>query len=68
MCCILDMDRIGVRELRQHASRCLERVKAGQTVEMAISIRAELSAFVAYDQRLADAASAAGLELVRPGA
>ncbi len=34
----------------------------------AISIRAELSAFVAYDQRLADAASAAGFELVRPGA
>jgi prevent-host-death family protein len=28
------MERIGVRELRQHASRYLDRVKAGQTVEV----------------------------------
>lgn len=28
------MERIGVRELRQHASRYLERVKAGETVEV----------------------------------
>jgi prevent-host-death family protein len=28
------MQRIGVRELRQHASRYLERVKAGETVEV----------------------------------
>lgn len=28
------MDRIGVRELRQHASRYLDRVKAGATVEV----------------------------------
>ena len=28
------MKRIGVRELRQHASRYLELVKAGQTVEV----------------------------------
>jgi uncharacterized protein len=33
----------------------------------ALSIRAGLSTFVAYDRRLADAASAAGLELVAPG-
>lgn len=34
----------------------------------AMSIRSDLSAFVAYDRRLADAAASAGLELVRPGA
>jgi len=28
------MQRIGVRELRQHASRYLERVKSGETVEV----------------------------------
>ena len=28
------MDRIGVRELRQHASRYLERVKRGETIEV----------------------------------
>lgn len=28
------MDRIGVRELRQHASRYLARVRAGETVEV----------------------------------
>lgn len=28
------MERIGVRELRQHASRYLGRVKAGETVEV----------------------------------
>lgn len=34
----------------------------------AVSIRADLSAFVAYDHRLASAASAAGLETFLPGA
>ncbi|HZV72401.1 MAG TPA: type II toxin-antitoxin system VapC family toxin [Conexibacter sp.] len=33
----------------------------------ALLIRGELSTFVAYDRRLADAASAAGLELLAPG-
>ena len=28
------VERIGVRELRQHASRYLEKVKAGETVEV----------------------------------
>lgn len=28
------MDRIGVRELRQHASRYLDRVRAGETIEV----------------------------------
>lgn len=34
----------------------------------AVSIRADLSAFVAYDHRLAEAASDAGLETFSPGA
>lgn len=34
----------------------------------ALSIRADLSAFVAYDIRLGDAAGNAGLESIRPGA
>lgn len=34
----------------------------------ALSIQAELSAFIAYDHRLAEAASTAGLELHTPGA
>lgn len=33
----------------------------------ALSIREDLSAFVAYDHRLSDAASAAGLRLLAPG-
>lgn len=33
----------------------------------ALSIQAELTAFVAYDHRLAKAASTAGLELLVPG-
>ncbi|MGH8922146.1 MAG: type II toxin-antitoxin system Phd/YefM family antitoxin [Actinomycetes bacterium] len=28
------MERIGVRELRQHASRYLDRVKAGESIEV----------------------------------
>jgi prevent-host-death family protein len=28
------MERIGVRELRQHASRYLERVRSGETIEI----------------------------------
>jgi uncharacterized protein len=34
----------------------------------ALSIRADISAFIAYDLGLANAASAAGLESLRPGA
>ncbi len=33
----------------------------------ALSIRGELSAFVVYDERLAEAATAAGLHVVAPG-
>lgn len=36
--------RIGVRELRQHASRYLERVRAGETVE--VTDRGELIALL----------------------
>ena len=39
------MERIGVRELRQHASRYLAMVKAGQTVE--VTERGELVALLA---------------------
>jgi prevent-host-death family protein len=39
------MVRIGVRELRQHASRYLDLVKAGQTVE--VTERGELVAVLA---------------------
>lgn len=28
------MSKIGVRELRQHASRSIERVRAGETIEV----------------------------------
>jgi prevent-host-death family protein len=38
------MTRIGVRELRQHASRYLERVKAGEVVE--VTERGELVALL----------------------
>ena len=31
---MLHMERIGVRELRQHASRWLSRVAAGETIEI----------------------------------
>lgn len=34
MCYLVGMERIGVRELRQHATRYLGRVKAGETVEV----------------------------------
>jgi prevent-host-death family protein len=34
MCYIRRMMRIGIRELRQHASRYLARVKAGETFEV----------------------------------
>lgn len=33
-CYFVRMERIGVRELRQHATRYLSRVKAGETVEV----------------------------------
>ena len=39
------MERIGVRELRQHASRYLAMVKAGETVE--VTERGELVALLA---------------------
>ena len=39
------MERIGVRELRQHATRYLSRVKAGETVE--VTERGELVAVLA---------------------
>jgi len=38
------MERIGVKELRQHASRYLDRVKAGETVE--VTERGELVALL----------------------
>jgi len=38
------VERIGVRELRQHASRYLERVRAGETVE--VTDRGELVALL----------------------
>jgi prevent-host-death family protein len=38
------MERIGVRELRQHASRYLVRVKAGETVE--VTVRGQLVALL----------------------
>jgi prevent-host-death family protein len=31
---LVGVERIGVRELRQHASRYLDRVKSGETVEV----------------------------------
>lgn len=34
MCYMVHMRRIGVRELRQHASEHLRRVRAGETVEI----------------------------------
>ncbi len=43
-CYFSDVERIGVRELRQHASRYLDRVKAGETVE--VTERGELVALL----------------------
>ncbi|MDN5861508.1 MAG: type II toxin-antitoxin system prevent-host-death family antitoxin [Pseudonocardia sp.] len=43
------MERIGVRELRQHATRYLALVKAGQTVE--VTERGELVALLVPAQR-----------------
>jgi prevent-host-death family protein len=34
LCYVLLMERVGVRELRQHASRYLSQVKAGKSVEV----------------------------------
>jgi|HubBroStandDraft_4_1064222.scaffolds.fasta_scaffold532532_2 prevent-host-death family protein len=45
MCYIDPMTRIGVRELRQHASRYLDRVKSGETIE--VTVRGELVAVLA---------------------
>ena len=44
MCYFYDVERIGVRELRQHASRYLDLVKAGETVE--VTERGELVALL----------------------
>ncbi len=44
MCYIAFMERIGVRELRQHASRYLARVREGQSIE--ITDRGELIALL----------------------
>jgi prevent-host-death family protein len=43
------MTRIGVRELRQHASRYLDMVKAGETVE--VTERGELVALLVSPSR-----------------
>ena len=42
------MERIGIRELRQHASRNLRRVKAGETVQ--VTERGELVALLVPPQ------------------
>lgn len=47
------MQRIGVRELRQHASRYLDRVKAGETVE--VTERGRLIALLVPPHPAADA-------------
>ena len=52
------MERIGVRKLRQHASLYLA---------SALLLREDLTAFVAYDARLAGAAQDAGLATASPG-
>ncbi len=44
MCYSRPVEQIGVRELRQHASRYLARVKAGETVE--VTDRGELVALL----------------------
>lgn len=55
------MERIGIRELRQHASRYLSRVKAGETVE--VTERGELVALLVPP----DPASSARERLVASG-
>ena len=47
------MERIGVRELRQHASRYLDRVKLGETVE--VTERGKLVALLGPPNPLDDA-------------
>lgn len=49
MCYHLNMERIGVRELRQNASQYLALVKSGQTVE--VSERGTLVAMLVPTQR-----------------
>lgn len=44
MCYIRQVERIGIRELRQNASRYLDRVRAGETVE--VTDRGELVALL----------------------
>lgn len=53
------MERIGVRKLRQHANLHL--------LASALLLREDLTAFVAYDARLAVAAADAGLVTASPG-
>jgi len=38
------VERVGIRELRQHASRYVERVKAGEVVEVTERAAADLAA------------------------
>jgi len=49
MCYRVDVTRIGIRELRQNASRYLAMVKAGETVE--VTERGELIALLVPAQR-----------------
>lgn len=66
------MSRIGVRELRQHASRYLARVKAGETVE--VTERGQLVALLvpphpaahARERLIADGRLVAGARPLRP--
>lgn len=51
-CYFVGMERIGIRELRQHASRYLRQVKDGQTVE--VTERGRLIALLVPPQRGGD--------------
>jgi predicted nucleic acid-binding protein len=58
----------GVIDQAAHVGEATLRSLDAIHLASALSIRGELSAFVAYDHRLAEAASTAGLELLAPGA
>lgn len=66
----LDLIPIGRNLLDEAASIGDATLRSLDAIHLAsaLSIKAGLSAFVAYDGRLADAASAAGLDCARPGA
>jgi prevent-host-death family protein len=53
LCYILHVERVGVRELRQHASRYLDRVKSGETVE--VTERGQLVALLVPPEPARDA-------------